>query len=325
LTTAARSAPTGPAALQRRGRFRFGDALLYGVTLVAGFAAVVLLILITWKVLAGAQLSWDTFGLSFVTGTTWNPVTNTYSAGLFIFGTALTSLFALLIAGPIAIAIALFLTELAPGWVRAPVGALVEMLASIPSVILGLWGILVMGPWIVSTLSPILAKLFDWTPFFSGEQSVGSSQLAAVLILTIMVVPIVSSICRELFTNVPSELKEGALALGATRWEMIRGVVFPYSRAGISAALVLGLGRAVGEAIAVTQVIGAGTNISFNLFATGDTLGSKIASMYNSAGTNLERSSLVYLGVLLLLFSLVVNILAQVIVRRVASRQQGRT
>jgi phosphate transport system permease protein len=199
------------------------------------------------------------------------------------------------------------------------------MLASIPSVILGLWGILVMGPWIVSTLSPILSTLFDWTPFFSGEQTVGSSQLAAVLILTIMVVPIVSSICRELFTNVPSELKEGALALGATRWEMIRGVVFPYSRAGISAALVLGLGRAVGEAIAVTQVIGAGTNLSLNLFATGDTLGSKIASSYNSAGTNLERSSLVYLGVLLLLFSLVVNILAQVIVRRVASRQQGRT
>jgi phosphate transport system permease protein len=325
LTTAARSVPTGPAALRRRGRFRFGDALLYGLTAVAGFAAVVLLILITWKVLSGASLSWDTFGMSFLTGTTWNPVTNVFGAGVYLFGTALTSIFALLVAGPIAIAIALFLTELAPGWVRAPVGALVEMLASVPSVVLGLWGILVMGPWIVSTLSPILSSLFGWTPFFQGQQTVGSSQLAAVLILTIMVVPIVTSICRELFLNVPTELKEGALALGATRWEMIRGVVFPYSRAGIAAALILGLGRAVGEAIAVTQVIGSGTKISFNLFATGDTLASKIASMYNSSTTNLERSSLVYLGVLLLIFSLIVNVLAQVIVRRVASRQQGRT
>ena len=145
------------------------------------------------------------------------------------------------------------------------------------------------GPLVVSTLSPVLSRLFGWTPFFNGEQTVGSSQLAAVLILTIMVVPIVSSISRELFTNVPPELKEGALALGATRWEMIRGVVFPYSRAGVAAALILGLGRAVGEAIAVTQVIGGGTNISFNLFATGDTLGSKIAASYSSAGTDLER------------------------------------
>ncbi len=325
MTTAARSAPTGPAALQRRGRFRFGDTLLYGITLAAGLTAVILLILITWKVFAGAKLSFDTFGLGFITGTTWNPVTDVYGAGTFLFGTALTSLFALLVAGPIAIAIALFLTELAPGWVRAPVGALVEMLASVPSVVLGLWGILVMGPWVVSTLSPVLSTLFGWTPFFDGSQTVGSSQLSAVLILTIMVVPIVSSICRELFLNVPDELKEGALALGATRWEMIRGVVFPYSRAGIAAALILGLGRAVGEAIAVTQVIGNTTNISFNLFNTGDTLASRVASSYQSYTNNLNKSSLVYLGVLLLIFSLIVNVIAQVIVRRVAKRQQGRT
>jgi phosphate transport system permease protein len=325
LSTAAGSAPTGPAALQRRGRFRFGDTLLYGVTLLAGLTAVILLVLITWKVFAGARLAWDTFGLGFITSTTWNPVTLDFGAGTFIFGTALTSLFALLVAGPIAIAIALFLTELAPGWIRAPVGALVEMLASVPSVVLGLWGILVMGPWVVSTLSPILSTLLGWSPFFDGDQNVGSSQLSAVLILTIMIVPIVSSITRELFSNVPAELKEGALALGATRWEMIRGVVFPYSRAGIAAALILGLGRAVGEAIAVTQVIGNTTDISFNLFATGNTLASQIASSYNSADTNLFKSSLVYLAVLLLVFSLAINVLAQVIVRRVARRQQGRT
>jgi phosphate transport system permease protein len=182
-----------------------------------------------------------------------------------------------------------------------------------------------MGPWVVDKLSPILSTLLGWTPFFDGEQHVGSSQLSAVLILTIMVVPIVSSITRELFINVPPDLKEGALALGATRWEMIRGVVLPYSRAGIAAALILGLGRAVGEAIAVTQVIGNTTNISFNLFDTGNTLASQIASSYTSADTNLFKSSLVYLAVLLLLFSLVINVVAQVIVRRVARRQQGRT
>jgi len=324
LSTAARTAPTGPAAFQRRGRFRFGDALLYGLTAVAGFAAVVLLILITWKVLGGAQLSWETFGLGFLKGTTWNPNTATYGAATFIFGTALTSLFALLVAGPIAIAIALFLTELAPGWIRSPVGALVEMLASVPSVVLGFWGILVMGPWIVSSLSPILSKLLDWTPFFDGEQNVGSSQLAAVLILTIMIVPIVSSICRELFVGVPQELKDGALALGATRWEVVRGVVFPYARAGIAAALILGLGRAVGEAIAVTQVIGNNVAIHTDLFKPGDTLASRIAGQYQGADTALQVASLVYLAVILLVFSLIANLAAQLIVRRVAGRHQIR-
>jgi phosphate transport system permease protein len=144
-------------------------------------------------------------------------------------------------------------------------------------------------------------------------------------VLAIMVVPIVASICRELFLSVPHDIEEGALALGATRWEMVRGVILSSSRPGIAAAVILGLGRAIGEAIAVTQVIGAGTNISFNLFATGDTLASKIATSYQGANTNLEVSSVVYLAVLLLVFSLIVNVIAQVIVRRVARRQQGRT
>jgi phosphate transport system permease protein len=199
------------------------------------------------------------------------------------------------------------------------------MLASVPSVVLGLWGILVMGPFIVHTLGPFLHRFLGWTPFFASESNVGSSFLAAVLILTIMITPIISSICRELFLNVPRDLKEGALALGATRWEVVRGVVFPYARAGIAAALILGLGRAVGEAIAVTQVIGNQTDVSFNLFDPGDTLASKIASEYQGATSELQISSLVYLAVILLVFSLIANIVAQVIVRRVARRQQGRT
>jgi phosphate transport system permease protein len=260
------------------------------------------------------------FGPGFITSRQWDPTKDLYGAGTFVFGTAVTSLGALVLATPISIAIALFLTELAPPWLRGPVSALVEMLASVPSVVLGLWGILVMGPFIVDTIGPWLHGTLGWIPIFGTEPTVGSSMFAAILILTIMMVPIISSICRELFENVPRELKEGALALGATRWEVVRGVVFPYARAGIAAALILGLGRAVGEAIAVTQVIGNNVAIHASLFEPGDTLASRIASQYQGAVTQLQIASLVYLAVILLIFSLAVNILAQVIVRRVARR-----
>jgi phosphate transport system permease protein len=318
--------PTSPAAgLRRRGRVRPGDAILYVLTLLAALVGVVLLILIGRNLV---QEAWDaitTFGVDFFTDTTWDPTTDRYGAASFIFGTAVSSLGALLLATPISLAIALFLTELAPGLLRGPVATLVELLAAVPSVVLGLWGILVMGPWIVSTLGPFLNSILGWTPFFDGDPTTGSSMLAAILILTIMIVPIVTSICTELFRQVPRDLKEGALALGATRWEMVRGVVFPYARAGIAAALILGLGRAIGEAIAVTQVIGNQTNISLNLFEPGDTLASRIASQYVGAVTQLQISSLVYLALILLVFSLVTNLVALGISRRVARRQLGRT
>jgi phosphate transport system permease protein len=323
MATEARSV-ADPAALRRRGRFNPGDAVLYGVTLAAALSALVLLILIAREIIADAWPAMKEFGLGFLTSKTWDPSNDVYGAATFLFGTALTSFGALLLAGPISLAIALFLTELAPRWLRGPVGALVEMLASVPSVVLGLWGILVMGPWIIDTLGPFLHRFLGWTPFFPSDPTAGSSFLAAILILTVMMVPIISSICRELFLNVPQELKEGALALGATRWELVRGVIFPYARAGIAAAMILGLGRAVGEAIAVTQVIGNNEAITWNLFEPGDTLASRIASLYQGATTQLQISTLVYLAVILLAFSLVVNLLARVIVQRVAARQEGR-
>jgi phosphate transport system permease protein len=314
--------PTIPAALRRRGRLNPGDAVLYGLTLAAALSALVLLILIARELLQDAWPAMKEFGFGFLTSRTWNPSTEVFGAATFLFGTALTSFGALLLAAPISIAIALFLTELAPRWLRGPVGALVEMLASVPSVVLGLWGILVMGPWIVDHVGPFLHRTLGWTPFFKTEPVAAPSFLSAILILTIMMVPIISSICRELFLNVPRELKEGALALGATRWELVRGVIFPYARAGIAAAMILGLGRAVGEAIAVTQVIGNNEAITWNLFEPGDTLASRIASLYVGATTHLMISSLVYLALILLAFSLVVNLLARVIVHRV-THQQG--
>jgi phosphate transport system permease protein len=304
-------------------RVRFGDVLLQVAAGAAALAAVALVGLIVWKVVDGARLSLSTYGLQFVTRVAWNPVLGReiYGAGSFLFGTAITSLSALLLAAPLAIGVALFLTELAPRALRGPVTALVETLAAIPSVVIGLWGILVLGPQLRLHIEPWLHSAFGFIPLFGPPSAAGSSIFTAVIVLTIMILPIVSSITRELFLGVPRDLKEGALALGTTRWEMVRGVVFPYSRGGIAAALILGLGRAIGEAIAVTQVIGGGVFIHWSLFSGGDTLASKIAAEYQGATSNLQQSSLIYLGLILLVFSLVTNLTAQWIVRRVARRQ----
>jgi phosphate transport system permease protein len=272
-------------------------------------------------VIDGARPAIAQYGIDFVARIGWDPVKNVYGAASFLFGTAITSLLALAIAAPLSIGIALFLTELAPRFLRAPVTALVETLAAIPSVVIGLWGILVLGPLLRDHVEPTLHSALGFIPLFGPPATTGSSIFTAIVVLTIMILPIVSSITRELFLSVPRELKEGALALGTTRWEMIRGVVFPYARGGIAAALILGLGRAVGEAIAVTQVIGGGTAIHVNLFSTGDTLASKIAASYQGATNNIEVASLVYLGLILLIFSLVMNVTAQWIVRKVARRQ----
>jgi phosphate transport system permease protein len=304
-------------------RARFGDVLLQGVAGAAALGATSLVALVVWKIVDGARLSLSAYGLHFITRVAWNPVLGreVYGAGSFLFGTAVTSLFALLLAAPLAIGVSLFLTELAPSALRAPVTALVETLAAIPSVVIGLWGILVLGPQLRLHIEPWLHSTLGFIPLFGPPSAAGASIFTAIIVLTIMILPIVSSISRELFLGVPHDLKEGALALGATRWEMVRGVVLPYARGGIAAALILGLGRAVGEAIAVTQVIGGGVFIHWNLFGGGDTLASKIAAEYQGATSNLQISSLVYLALVLLVFSLLANLLAQWIVRRVARRQ----
>lgn len=300
-----------------------GDLVLQGIAGAAAAAAVVLVGLITWKLIEGAWPSVTKFGLHFITRIAWNPVIGkeAFGAASFLFGTAITSLIALALAAPLAIGVALFLTELAPRVLRAPVTALVETLAAIPSVVIGLWGIYVLGPILRDDVEPGLHSALGFIPLFGPPSSSGSSIFTAIVVLTIMILPIVASITRELFLGVPREQKEGALALGTTRWEMVRGVMFPYARGGIAAALILGLGRAVGEAIAVTQVIGGGVFIHWNLFDTGDTLASKIAASYQGAATNLEVASLVYLALILLVFSLIANLSAQWVVRRVGRRQ----
>jgi phosphate transport system permease protein len=306
-------------------RVHLGDVILQVVAGGAALGTLILLGLIVYKVVQGAHLAISTFGLGFVTNVGWDAVHNSFGAGSLLFGTAVTALGALVLATPLALGIALFLTELAPRALRGPVTALVETLAAIPSVVIGLWGIIVLGPVLRDHVEPALHSTLGFIPLFGPPNATGTGIFTAIVVLTIMILPIISSISRELFLGVPGELKEAAIGLGTTRWEMVRGVMFPYARGGVAAAMILGLGRAVGEAIAVAQVAGGVDNlISGNLFNNGNTLAGKLALEYQSSVSNLETASLFYLAVILLVFSLGVNILAQVIVRRV-DRAQGRT
>ena len=312
--------PPNALASRRSFRDRAGDLGLYALSASAAAFALVVIGALVYEVVDGAWASIGHFGISFVWHQVWDPNRDVYGALNLIYGTALTSGVALLFAVPLSIGIGLYLSELAPGGVRGIVGSLIEMLAAVPSVIIGLWGILVLGPFVQRDLEPFLSSFLGWTPFFHGTHHTGGL-LPAVVVLTIMIVPISSAVCRELFLTVPQELKEGAFGLGLTRWEMVRGVVLPYTRGGVVAAILLGLGRALGEAIAVTQVIGSAQGIHLSFFELGDTLASRIAAQYQGALTHLAVSSLVYLALILLVFTLIVNVSAQVIVKRFELRQ----
>jgi phosphate transport system permease protein len=295
---------------------RIGDGVLYGACALAALLGVVVLLLIGYQVVHGASPAISKFGLGFLTNTTWQPNFGEFGAGSLIFGTAVSSFFALLLGAPIAIAIGLFLSLLAPARVRGVISPLVEMLAAIPSVILGFWGILVLAPFVHENIEPFLHNTLGFIPIFGSPETTGSSVFTASLILTIMVIPIIASISRDLFLAVPRDVQDGASALGATRWEVVRGVVLPSTASGVVAASLLGLGRALGEAIAVAQVIGAGSEIQASLFKTGDTLAARIANQFPGALTELHKASLFYLGVILLVIGLVSNLVAHWIGRR---------
>jgi len=306
-----------------RRRWRFGDVALQGIAGLAALGLAALMVLLVYEVIDQAHASLSEFGLGFLNSSVWNTVHDEYGAADLIFGTLVTAAVALLIAVPIAIAIGLFLSELAPRALRTPVGTMVELLAAIPSVVLGLWGILVLGPFLNEHIEPFMIAHLGFIPFLDGFASpVGL--LPACLILTLMVVPIVAAISRELFSSVPGDLKQGAMALGATRWEMVRGVAIPQVSGGLVAAVMLGFGRAVGEAIAVAQVIGGSLTRPENIYAPADTMASRLAAQYVGTATSLQKSSLAYLAVILLVISLLTNVAAQVIVRRIQRRMGHR-
>jgi phosphate transport system permease protein len=309
----ARSNRQSPA---RKKADRFGDVALRLICAGAALLAAVVLVLIVKEVVEGAQPAISKFGFSFITHQEWAPPLGKFGGKGLILGTLITSFLALAIGGPVAISIGIFLALLAPSAVRNLVSPLVEMLAAVPSVILGFWGLLILGPFLQAHIEPFLHNTLGFIPLFGAPQTTGASVFTATLILSVMVIPIIASVTRDLFSAVPRELQDGAAALGSTRWEVIRGVVLPTTLSGIIAASLLGLGRALGEAIAVSQVIGGGTESHLSLFKNGGTMASIIALQFPSAVSALHTASLYYLAALLLVIGIASNLLASWIGRR---------
>ncbi|MFZ5897204.1 MAG: phosphate ABC transporter permease subunit PstC [Myxococcota bacterium] len=267
--------------------------------------------------LARASLpSLSEFGAPFVVGRVWDPVGRVFGALPFVWGTIASSLLALALALPISLGAATYLAELAPAWLRAPLGFLIELLAAVPSVVYGLWGTAVLAPWLRDSVEPGLARTFGFLPFFEGP-SHGVGLLAAGITLAIMITPTISSVSREVLRAVPSELREGALALGATQFEVLRIAVLPHVRAGLFGAAMLGLGRALGETMAVTMLIGNRAQISASLFAPAYTMASVVANEFSEASDDLHLAALAEIGLLLFAVTLLLNLVARLLVSRV--------
>jgi phosphate transport system permease protein len=302
-----------PRNVKRKLDLHFGDRVFQRTVLIAALGVVGLLLLIAAFLMKGALPAVQRFGASFVTTSAWDPVREIYGALPVVFGTVVSSILAMLIATPLSLGVALFLNELAPRKIARPVGFLVEMLAAIPSVVYGLWGIFSLAPWLRTTVEPMLAQTFGFLPLFQGPPY-GVGMLAAGIILAIMVTPTVSSIAREVFHAIPRGQREAALALGATRWEMMRLAVLGSAKTGILGAVILGLGRAVGETMAVTMVIGNRAEIAASLFAPGQTMASVIANEYAEATSDMHLSALVAVGLVLFLVTFLMNGTARLLV-----------
>ena len=298
-----------------------GDAIFRLLMLGAGLLMVSIVIAMVVALAADSMLSFRKFGFGFLTGTQWNPIKGEFGALPFIYGTVVSSLIALLISVPLSLGIAVFLVEQAPQYIAKPIGFLVELLAAIPSVVYGLWGIFVLAPFLRVHVEPPLANWLGWLPLFRGSIT-GIGLLTGGIIMAIMVTPIISAVVRDVLAAVPGSQREAALALGATKWEMIR-VVLVNGAPGIAGAVILGLGRALGETMAVTMVIGNRAQISLSLFEPSYTIASAIANEFTEATEDLYLSSLVELGLILFLVTFVVNGIARILVWNVTRKTGG--
>jgi phosphate transport system permease protein len=281
----------------------------------AGLLLVLILADVVYQVAHDAGPAISRFGLGFLGHTDWRPNVNLEGAGALIYGTAVSSGIALVLATPLGIAIGVYLSMMAPPRVRALVGPLVEMLAAVPSIIYGFWGLVVLVPF-VDHLEPGLHKVLGFLPLFGPPSPIGISLLSAGLVLTVMILPIISALSRDLFLTVPRELTDGAAALGATRWEVIRGIVLPSTASGVGAAVILGLGRALGEAIAVSFVIGDVNAVHLSLLQPGSSLASRIANQFQGALNNLHVAAMFYAGLILVVIGMITSIAARAIARR---------
>jgi phosphate transport system permease protein len=299
------------------------DRIFKVVITACGLAVLAVLVLIVYELVWRSDLSWHAFGFRFFAASDWDPVNERFGALPFIYGTLVSSLVALVIAVPLAVGVAVFTTEMCPKALRGPLSFFVELLAAIPSVIYGLWAIFVLVPLLSAYVQPFLAKTFGWTGLFEGPPY-GIGMLAAGIILAIMIVPIISSITREVLMVVPQHQREGVLALGATRWEMIRVGVLRNARAGIVGGIILGLGRALGETMAVTMVIGNRPEIAKSLFAPGYTMASVLANEFSEATGDVYLSALIEIGLALFIVTIIVNALARLLVWTVTRGQPAR-
>jgi phosphate transport system permease protein len=298
-----------------------GDAVFRGLIFLAALLLLIIVGAMVVILTADSMMSIRQFGLGFLKGQAWNPVIGNFGALPFIYGTVVSSLLALLISVPLSLGIAVFLVEQAPRYIAKPMGFLVELLAAIPSVVYGVWGIFVLAPFLRVYIEPVLARWLGWLPFFQGTIT-GIGLLTGGFILAIMITPIISSIVRDVLTAVPGSQREAALALGATKWETTR-VVLVNGLPGIAGAVILGLGRALGETMAVTMVIGNRPEISLSLFDPSYTIASAIANEFTEATNDLYLSALVELGLILFLVTFLVNAFARLLVRNVTRRTAG--
>lgn len=299
-----------------------GDKTFRLLTLLMAISVLVLMVWMGWQMFDSARPSIAKFGFSFITGREWDPVKEQFGALPFIYGTLVTSFLALIIAAPIGLGVAIFLNEMATSEVRSVIAFLVEMLAAIPSVVYGLWGIFVLAPWLRETVEPGLAKWFGFIPLFQGTP-LGFGMLAGGLILAVMILPTIAAISGEVMAAVPNEQREAALALGATKWEMIRIAVLPYAKSGILGGVMLGLGRALGETMAVTMVIGNRPDILPSLFAPAYSIAAVIANEFTEATYDLYLSALVEIGLILFGITLILNVFARLLVWSVARGPKG--
>lgn len=304
------------------GEVNLGDRIFRALTALFAAGSVVALAAMALQMTRASALSLRRFGLGFVTSTEWDPVRDLYGALPFIFGTVFSSLLALAIAVPVALGVAILLSELAPAWLRRPLGFIVELLAAIPSVVYGLWGIFVLTPWLRESVQPKLNAALGWLPLFEGPAR-GYGLLAGGLILAIMILPTIAAVSRDVMRAVPTTLREGAQALGATRWETVRMAVLPAARSGIVGAIILGLGRALGETMAVTMVIGNRAEIAWSLNAPSYTMASVIANEYTEATGDLYLAALTEIGLLLFAVTLLLNVIARLLVWRVGRLPGG--
>jgi phosphate transport system permease protein len=306
---------------------RWQDLLFHAVTF--GFAALVLLILagIIASLVIGAWPALEHFGPGFITRVEWDPVNDEYGALIAIAGTLITSIIALLIAFPVSFGIALFLTEICPAWLRQPLGTAVELLAGVPSIIYGMWGLFVFAPLFADYVQPLLQGALGELPLvgvlFQGPM-MGIGILTAGLILSVMIIPFIASVMRDVFETCPAVLKESAYALGCTRWEVVRKIVLPYTRIGVVGGLMLGLGRALGETMAVTFVIGNAHALSWSIFAPGNSIASTLANEFAEAEAGLHMSSLFALGLILFVITFIVLAIAKLMLVRMAKNEGSK-